>query len=214
MGQRSGSATVVAVHHVGAARRIGGYTLMEVLVALAILATGLTILLGTQASSARMSERANRMALAALLARSAMIDVEQELLNEGFQETTETANGDFRDEGFRDIEWEATIELIEITDDAQEEFNSTVYEQLFGDGESGGSLSGSTAVSSFLPMIMAQIPPIINDMAKRSRQVTLTVTWEEGESEMSLTVQMYVVNTDPDAGGEPVGIDALPPAVQ
>ena len=170
---------------------------MEVLVALTILATGLTILLGTQASSARMSERANHMALAALLARSTMIDLEHQLVQDGFSEMTETATGDYRDSGFRDIEWEAVIEVIEITDDAQESFNSTVYEQLFGDGEGGGSLSGSTAVSSFLPMILAQVPPLINDMAQRSRKVTLTITWEEGASEMSLTVQQYVVNLAP-----------------
>lgn len=174
-----------------------GYTLMEVLVALTILATGLTILLGTQASSARMSERANNMALAALLARSKMIDVEHELLSEGFSDMEETARGTFRDEGFDEIEWEALIEVIEITDDAQEEFNSTVYEQLFGDGEGGGSLSGSTAVSSFLPMLMAQIPPMINDMAERSRKVTLTVSWEEGRGDMTLTVQQFVVNLNP-----------------
>jgi general secretion pathway protein I len=174
-----------------------GYTLMEVLVALTILATGLTILLGTQASSARMSERANNMALAALLARSKMIDVEHELLSEGFSDMEETARGTFRDEGFDEIEWEALIEVIEITDDAQEEFNTTVYEQLFGDGEGGGSLSGSTAVSSFLPMLMAQIPPMINDMAERSRKVTLTVSWEEGRGDMTLTVQQFVVNLNP-----------------
>lgn len=190
-----------------------GYTLMEVLVALTILATGLTILLGTQASSARMSERANQMAIAALLARSKMIDIEHQLLDEGFSEMTETANGDFRDEGFRDIEWEAVIEVIEITDDAQEDFNSTVYEQLFGDGEGGGSLSGSTAVSSFLPMILAQIPPLINDMSQRARQVTMTISWEDGRSEMTLTVQQYVVNLNPGGaeGDQPELVPTLAP---
>lgn len=192
-----------------AARSLRGYTLMEVLVALSILATGLTILLGTQASSARMSEQANQMALAALLARSKMIDIEYELVTDGFSEMTENASGDFRDEGFREIEWDATIEVIEITPDAQEDFNTTVYEQLFGDGESGGSLSGSTAVSSFLPMILAQIPPIINDMATRSRKVTLTISWPDGRGELTLTVQQYVVNLNPGGAEGPQG-EALP----
>lgn len=213
-----GPATARARSHLGPRRSNAGYTLMEVLVALTILAMGLTILLGTQASSARMSERANQMALAALLARSKMIDIEHELHQEGFSEMTESASGDFRDEGFRDIDWDAEIEVIEITPDAQEDFNATVYEQLFGDGEGGGSLSGSTAVSSFLPMILAQIPPLINDMAQRARKVTLTVTWMDGRSEMTLTVQQFVVNLNP--GGAEGEIDpsqlvpALDPRVQ
>ncbi len=196
----------------GAPRTRGtvGYTLMEVLVALTILASGLTILLGTQASSARMSERANQMALAALLVRSTMIDLEHQLMSDGFSDMTETAKGDFRDQGFDDIEWEAVIEVVEITDQSQEAFNTTVYEQLFGDGEAGGSLSGSTAVSSFLPMILAQIPPLINDMSQRSRKVTLTVTWPDGGSELSLTVQQYVVNLAPD-GAEGVQGEAIDP---
>ena len=127
--------------------RRAGYTLMEVLVALAILAMGLTILLGTQASSARMSERANRMALAALLARSKMIDLEGELMSEGFSDMTETANGDFRDEGADDMEWEALIEVIEITPDAEETFNAEVYTQLFGDGEGLPFLRGLPSVA-------------------------------------------------------------------
>ena len=179
-------------------RRPHGYTLMEVLVALTILATGLTILLGAQASSARMSERANAMALAALLARSKMIDIEHELLQDGFSDMEERMNGDFRDNGFDDIEWEAIVEVIEITPEAQEEFNSTIYNQLFGDGDEGGALSGSAGVSSFLPMIMAMIPEQLNAITTRSRKVTLIISWKEGrDTELTLTVQQYVVNMNP-----------------
>ena len=165
------------------------------------------VLLGTQASSARMSERANRMALAALLARSKMIDLEGELMSEGFSDMTETANGDFRDEGADDMEWEALIEVIEITPDAEETFNAEVYTQLFGDGEAGGSLTGSSSVSSFLPMILAQVPEFINQVAQRARKITLVISWEEGEREMSLTVQQYVVNMRP--GGAEVDLEPI-----
>jgi prepilin-type N-terminal cleavage/methylation domain-containing protein len=175
-----------------------GYTLMEVLVALTILATGLTILLGAQATASRMSERANGMALAALMARSQMINIEHELHQDGFSDMEERMDGDFRDQGFDDVEWEAIVEVIEITPEAQEQFNSTIYEQLFGAGDEGGALSGSSGVSSFLPMIMAMIPEQLNAITERSRKVTLIVTWKEGRDvELSLTVQQYVVNMNP-----------------
>jgi type II secretion system protein I len=197
-------------------KTLAGYTLMEVLVALTILATGLTILLGAQATASRMSERANSMALAALLARSQMIDIEHQLTQDGFSEMEERMKGDFRDFGFDDVEWDALVEVIEITPEAQEEFNSTIYNQLFGDGDEGGALSGSSGVSSFLPMIMAMIPEQLNAITERSRKVTLTVSWMEGRSELTLTVQQYVVNMNPGGaeGEQPELLNIGTPALQ
>lgn len=171
-----------------------GYTLVEVLVALAILAAGLTVLLGTQAQSAMLTERANRMAMAALLARSKMIDVEGELLSEGFQDTTQELSGDFGDEGADEMEWEAIVEVVEIPPEAAPEFAASISAQLFGGGDQQGALSGSTAVSQYLPMIVGMVPDLINQMAQRARRVTMTVSWPEGEGTDTLTVQYYVVD--------------------
>ena len=171
-----------------------GYTLLEVLIAMSILAIALSILLGTQANSAHMTERANRMALASLLVRSKMIDLEGELRTEGFSDTTQELSGDFSDEGFDDMEWEAVIEILEIPDAASGDFAAAVHTQLFGDGENQGSLTGSDAVSQWLPMIMAELPGIINQMCQRARRITLEISWPEGNENMTLTVEQYVVN--------------------
>ena len=69
-----------------------GFTLLEVMIALAILAVSLTILIGTQANSVHMTERASRMSAAAMLARSQMIDIEHELLSDGFSDMTINQN--------------------------------------------------------------------------------------------------------------------------
>lgn len=171
-----------------------GFTLVEVLVALTILAMGLSALLATQSMNAMMTERANNMALAALLARSKMIDVEGEILQEGFSATEETLSGNFREEGQPEMEWEALVEVIEIPPEAAPEFAAQINSQLFGGGGDTGALSGSTAVSQFLPLIVAELPNYINQMAQRARRVTLTVTWPEGRYEETLTVQYYVVD--------------------
>jgi general secretion pathway protein I len=184
-----------------------GYTLMEVMIAMAILALALSVLLGTQANSAMMTERANSMALAALLARSKMIDIEGELMADGFSETSETIDGDFSDEGFDEMEFSALVEVIEITPDAQESFAASVNAQLFGSGEAGGALSGSSSVSQWMPMILAEVPNFINEVARRARKVTLTITWPDGRHEMTLTVQQYVVNLRP--GGSEVETETL-----
>ena len=175
-------------------RSTAGYTLLEVLIAMSILAVSLAILIGSQANSAMMTERANRMALASMLVRSKMIDIEGELKVEGFQETNQDFSGDFGEEGFEEMEWEALVEVLEIPPEAAPAFGAQITSQLFGDGESQGALSGSDAVSQWLPMIMAEIPTFINDMCERARRITLTITWPEGDGEMSLTVEQYVVD--------------------
>ena len=171
-----------------------GYTIMEVTIALAILAMSLTVLLGTQANSVLYTERANQMAIAALMARSKMIDVEHEIQDNGFSDMTETLSGDFRDEGFRDMAWEAIVDVVEITPDAEAEFGAAVNEELFGDGEASGSLSGASSVSQRLPMIVAQIPQFINDIGSRVRRVTLTIEWEDRGGTQQLTIQSFIVN--------------------
>ena len=183
-----------------------GYTLLEVLIAMSILAMALSILLGTQANSAHMTERANRMALASLMVRSKMIDLEGELRTDGFSDTTQELSGDFSDEGFDDMEWEAVIEVLEIPDAASGDFAAAVHTQLFGDGENQGSLTGSDAVSQWLPMIMAELPGIINQMCQRARRISLEISWPEGRERMTLTVEQYVVNLN--AGGAE-GVNAI-----
>lgn len=199
-----------------------GYTLLEVLIAMSILAVSLAILIGSQANSALMTERANRMALASMLIRSKMIDIEGELRTEGFQDTNQEFSGDFHEEGMDEMEWEALVEVLEIPPEAAPEFAAQINQQLFGDGESQGSLSGSDAVSQWLPMIMAEVPNFINDMCTRARRITLTVTWPEGRNnEMSLTVEQYVVDlTSPGNaiipsvdGGGPGGLGGLGGAI-
>lgn len=186
-----------------------GYTLLEVLIAMAILAMGLSVLLGTQATSALMTERANRMAQAALLARAKMMDIEHDLLSDGFSDMEERMNGDFADEGFRDIRWEAVIEVVEIPPEAAPEFAATINAQLFGDGEQGGALSGSAAVSQWMPMILGEVPNFINQMAQRARFVTLEIEWSEGRHTQTLTIQQYVVNLNP--GGAEGNIETITP---
>jgi general secretion pathway protein I len=191
-------------------RARSGYTLLEVLIAMAILAIALSVLLGTQSTSALMTERANRMAQSALLARSKMADIEHELLGDGFSDMEERMNGDFQDEGFPSIRWDAVVEVVEIPPEAAPEFAANINAQLFGDGAQGGALSGSTAVSQWMPMILAEVPNIINQMAERARFVTLTIEWDEGRHTQSLTIQQYVVNLN--RGGAEGNIETLPMA--
>jgi general secretion pathway protein I len=70
-----------------------GFTLLEVLVAVAILGLGLTAILSAQAGSFASAAHARNISVATGLLRCKMSEVEEHLYREGFQDTDETGSG-------------------------------------------------------------------------------------------------------------------------
>lgn len=181
-----------------------GFTLLELMIAIFILALSVTILLGTQNTSMRMMGYANNTAVVTMLTRAKMQDIEYEvqrqIADEGIKEDfVETLDGDFRDEGYDDIYWSALIQSIELSDDAANNFVESVTNQIYGSGDEGGTLSGNTTITQFLPMMVSFLPTIINQLGKRIRKITLTTTWDYLGVEQTLTVSQFVVVLEVDA---------------
>lgn len=174
--------------------RTGGFTLIEMLIALAILAGSFTTLLAIQGNTVQSLEKADQLQIAAMLARGKMLDVEEDLRQHGFQTGIVTDDGDFDDEGFEGFEWIVEIEPVEISDESEDQFVANIHAELFGEGATGaGSLTGSAAVSQYLPMIIGQVPRFINSVGERTRKITLTVAWECLGNPMELRVTQYFV---------------------
>lgn len=171
-----------------------GFTLLEVLLALAILAASMTVLMGTMANSNQQTVYANKLTNLSHLARSKMIDIEYELMREGTTENIQTMNGDFGEEGFPDIEWEAEIQPVEIPEKVKEQLLGKVNAQLFGGAESQGSLKGNAAFSSKLPKLIGCIPQMINRIGKKVRRIILVVHYDFAGKERTLTFSQYVVD--------------------
>ena len=190
-----------------------GFTLLELMIAVFILAVGVSILLGTESTSMGMMGYANSTSVVTMLTRSKMQDIEYEVQHqikkeeeEGLQEDyRESYSGTFKDEGYDDITWEARVESIELSDDASNSFVESVTEQIYGNGEEGGTLSGNTTVTQFLPTMVGFLPAVINQLGQRIRKITLTTTWDYLGVEQTLTVSEYVVILDaPNASGSSV----------
>ncbi|MCB1154325.1 prepilin-type N-terminal cleavage/methylation domain-containing protein [bacterium] len=91
-----------------------GFTLLEVVVAMAILATVLVVLLENHSTSIRMSERARKLSIAANLARDLMTEVEMQ----GFPELG-SETGDFEEKypgQFPDFTWERNVNISIFAD--------------------------------------------------------------------------------------------------
>lgn len=174
-------------------RREAGFTLLEVLIALAILASALTILMGTMANSGQQAVFANELTTASILARSKMIDIEYELMEEGFTETGQRFTGDFSDEGRPDITWEAVVNPVEIPETAKEQFLAQVNSQLFGE-QSQGALEGNAAFSAMLPMLIGQLPEMINTIGLKVRRIQLRIEFDYGGNKFPLELVQYVAD--------------------
>src|SRR5262245_51910813 len=91
------------------ASRAIGFTLLETMVALAILALSLMAIFRLNSGAVSMHAYSKKLTVASLLARSKMTDLEQELYDKGFNNDDEEKTGDFSDEGWSSFKWRAKI---------------------------------------------------------------------------------------------------------
>ena len=205
-----------------------GFTLLEVLVAVAILGLGLTVILTSQTSSFSGAQTAQHLSVAGNLARCKMSEIELELLNKGFQVTDQHGEGDCC-EGEEDRTYSCTwkVERVELPQPKNLDslgdggigessglgaFGSMAGLQaggpgmLSGDGGIGGlaSLLSSGAAAGgtqgMAPLVMSMVYPDLKPMLEESiRKVTVSVLWKQGKREEHLDVIQFVTN--PQQGG-------------
>ena len=188
-------------------RGTGGFTLVEVMLALAILGMALVMLMRSAASSLFATSQAQMLGVVTDLARGKMYDLEEQLAKDGFNTADQKMNGDFSEEGWATVEWEAIVEEAELPN---LETVKEVGQGASADGGKGiaartgakappgsGTGSGSDAANSTTGFI-EQFYSIISDLLKVSlRKVTLIVTWKVVGHDRDMKVIMYV--TDPAA---------------
>ena len=182
-----------------------GFTLLELMIAIFILALSVSILMTTQNTSLRLMGYANNTSVVTMLTRAKMQDLEyevqQQIAEEGLEEDyVDTQSGDFGDMGYGDIYWEAVVQSIEIDDNAANDFVESVTNQLYGSGDQEGSLSGNLAITQFLPLMVSYLPTILNQLGQRIRKITLTTTWDYLGVEQTLTVSQFITILEVDAG--------------
>lgn len=122
-----------------------GFTLLEVMIGLALLGLALTVLLKSAAGSIFNARQAQMMGVVTDLARGKMYDLEETLLKDGFNETGLADATDectdwekFEDEGWPGVEWCAKIEQVELPS----------WDQIQALAQGQGSGSNGSAVGS------------------------------------------------------------------
>ena len=86
-----------------------GFTLLEVMISLAILAVALVALGDVNGGAVQMHQYARRATQATLLLRSKMLDLEEKLHKDGFSDFDDEKHGTFEEEGAPEYAWRAEI---------------------------------------------------------------------------------------------------------
>ena len=146
-------------HHFQIPRAARGFTLVEVMIALALLGMTLVVVSKSTANNLLNAQNAHMTGVTTDLARGKMYDTEERLLKDGFSDSDQSANGDFSDEGWPEVKWDAKVEQVELPplqqlqQMAKGQAQKTVGDRVKALGSANASSSASTPAA----------PPLADD---------------------------------------------------
>jgi general secretion pathway protein I len=119
------------------AKKSRGFTLIEVMFALALLGLALVVLIRSSSSSIFNAEQAHMLGVATDLGRGEMYEIEETLLKDGFSDTDQSQDDykGFDDQGWPQIKYSYKIEAVEMPS----------FDQLQALATGHGSAAGSAA---------------------------------------------------------------------
>jgi general secretion pathway protein I len=199
-----------------------GFTLIEVMIALAILSVSLVVLAELNAGAIAMHSYAKKLNVATLLAKTKMLEVESFLDEKGLPaegENISPSDGTFEEQGFPNYKWK-----VEVVAPKSENLDATkLMNMVMGGGDSaGGSKPEPGAAGAGLAgmlggampgggagglggglggMLSGAIAPqaqlMITQITRMVREVRLTVSWMDGKVPQEFTVVEHIVSMGP-----------------
>ena len=179
-------------------RRAVGFTLLEVMIAMAILAGAMTWLTVGVARAIRAENHAKLMTVATFLARQRLSEFEDEMFEKGFGEFDKKTCDKFADKAMARFTWCITSDKVELpaADQVQSMISkATEAKQQLNpdapktDSKPGDSSSNPTAQGAGM---FGTMFPLIKDILEQGiRRVTVEVIWHEGSVEHAVTAPIY-----------------------
>ena len=167
-----------------------GFSLLEVMVSLAILGMALVIVARIVTGNVRATVHSRMTTAATFLARTRISMMEQSLLEYGFAEMDGEDRGEFSKEGFPSYRWYSNVERIELPADSTQKVQQAATKSTL-------SNNPMEALSGFMGGFMATLmDPIRLGLQESVRKLTVRVKWNEaGKPEQSFEVVSFL--TDP-----------------
>jgi general secretion pathway protein I len=160
-----------------------GFTLLETMIAMAIMLVAFSSILMVESSSINTSAKARQMNIVAMLAKNIMIESEQLVEGKAFEEVEKEETGAFP-EPYAEYKWKREIKEIEFP-------NLNVAGgggKEGGAGGAGADAEGTDQGTEMLTKLLTQF------LSKAAREVTVTITWPKGPREQSFSITTYWVD--------------------
>jgi prepilin-type N-terminal cleavage/methylation domain-containing protein len=166
-----------------------GFTLLEVMIAMAIMLVSFSSILAIQSSSMNSALRSRQIHEVGMLARWAMAQTEVEITGKKFDEITEEISGQF-EEPYQDYSWTRKVKEVKMPNlsgiaKAAQEANAGADAKSADEDKNSAILEQMTKV-------------ITNFLSKAVREVTLTVSWKRGATTQKYEIAMYWVDLNSD----------------
>ncbi len=216
-----------------------GFTLLEAMIAIAILSVLIVAITQVTSQAVYSHVYAKKLTVATLLARSKMVDLEQELYDKGFQLDDDEQAGDFSEEGWASYKWRAKTIAPKTNGLSPDKLIAAIFNLPSGggEGEEGagmGAIAGLfgggkpppgappgdpkagmlAALGPAAGIAQQQFQTMIDTLQKSVREVHLTVSWKEGKLTESIDLVTHVVSLGPgsDRNGGAAGSASAPGA--
>jgi prepilin-type N-terminal cleavage/methylation domain-containing protein len=179
-------------------RRVPAFSLLEVMVALAILSVGLVLLTQVQARSAELAIEAREMTVATMLARGKLYDCQVDLLKKGFSVGDYDEEGTFDDEGYPSYFWECHAYKPEMPTADGGDVSGAVDKLGMGNAADTAASTTSNPAQDmgmqFLSPVLSQMSSVLGDSI---RELVVIVRWGEGAGRTEMTVTTHVIDKGP-----------------
>jgi|GEM_PF-841574 len=164
-----------------------GFTLLEVMIALAIMLVAFSSILAIQSSSMNSALKARQIHEVSVLARNAMIMTEVEIAGKKFEEISKELTVPCDEAGnFPDYTCTRKVKEVKLPNLAG------LSKGAPGDKERSGANSNEDAKNSAMLEQMTKL--ITNFLSKAVREVTITVSWKRGLTTQKYDLAMYWVD--------------------
>ncbi len=188
-----------------------GFTLLEVMIAVAILGLSLTAIFSSEVGAANIAQRARRQNVAATLARCKMGEIEEVIAIEGIPALEKKDEDNCCEhapvEGF-ECEW--IVERIilpefgtqegdedESAQDASKRQLTEAYDEVNRQGGTPQEVIAGQAGNLAMLALQLGFPILKPFLEEQVRRATVTVRWKEGDAERGFDVIQYLVSEQP-----------------
>lgn len=168
-----------------------GFSLLEVMIAMAIMGLSLVYLFQAQTRSIHLAAKGRALNIATQLARKKLIDCKYDLLKKGFSIGDYEKEGTFEEDGYKDYTWECHGLRFNMPPPSPDAISKAMKIQgNGGNSATGGADIGANMLAPFFGLISTTLGDSI-------RELVIIVHWREQEVNEDLRVVTHVVDTKP-----------------